>query len=111
MSCPETRPENLERRPHAVAVPSPPAALRARTAVQSPRTATLCDAVTKGCSRFVIAAVLLPQHLAAMTDCSDSHASVVVHVPDLTAATGVTEVVIDEAIVVRFDVVTAISCV
>ncbi|MCH9735460.1 MAG: hypothetical protein K0U78_13065, partial [Actinomycetia bacterium] len=54
------------------------------------------------------ATALVPQHFAAMPNRLYPHASVVVDVPDLTASAGVLEVVIQQALIVIFDMMIAV---
>ncbi|WP_193620017.1 hypothetical protein [Mycobacterium tuberculosis] len=60
-------------------------------------------------SRFVIAAVLVLQHLAVVSNRAYPHGSVVVEMPDFAAAAGKLEVVVGKAFVVALDVVIAVN--
>jgi hypothetical protein len=56
----------------------------------------------------MFAAALVHQHFAVMSYRPKASSSVVVHMPDLAAAAGVSEVGVGEAVVITFDMVIAI---
>jgi hypothetical protein len=58
--------------------------------------------------RLVFAAALVPQYLAVVPDRPYAHASVMVNMPGLAAATRELQVVVRQAVIITFDMMIAI---